>query len=320
MADHLPLGLTWAILALHVLGERRAAVLTGRPRDRRARTRAALFYAGLLTIFLALATPIDALAERLLWIHMIQHMLLLTVAPPLIVLGAPWRSLWRPLPLGFRRTVARTVTRSPGFAPIRAIGRGLVTPVGSLLAFTAGLWLWHLPGAYDLALRSSNVHALEHITFLVVGILFWAQVTGSTPAKPTLPPLARVAYIGAGAVSNVLVAMVLAFAPTALFASYAHLANRPGGITALQDQQIAAGIMWSAGDVPFGIAIALLVQGWLGDQEDRTRRLGGSPGGPAVSLPHKGTPADASHAREQLITEPVAERSRSHAGPWEAST
>ena len=218
MADNLPLGLTWGVLTLHLLGERRATVLTGRPRDRRARTRAALFYAGLLVIFLALATPIDALAEKLLWIHMIQHMLLLTVAPPLIVLGSPWRSLWRPLPLGFRRTIARTVIRSPGFAPIRALGRALVTPLGALLAFTAGLWLWHLPGAYDLALGSSTVHGLEHITFLAVGILFWAQVTASTPAKPTLPPLARIAYVGAGAVSNVLVAMVLAFAPTALFA------------------------------------------------------------------------------------------------------
>jgi putative membrane protein len=285
MADYLPLGLTWAALAWHVLGERRAAVLTGRPRDRRARTRAALFYAGLLTIFVALATPIDALAEKLLWIHMVQHMLLLTVAPPLIVLGAPWRSLWRPLPLGFRRTVARTVIRSPGFAPMRALGRGLVTPVGALLAFTAGLWLWHLPAAYDLALRSSSAHALEHVTFVVVGVLFWAQVTASTPARPTLPRLARLAYVGGGAVANVLVAMILAFAPTALFAPYAHLANRPGGITALQDQQIAAGIMWSAGDVPFGVAIALLVQGWLGDQEERTLLLRGSAVGPEQSLP-----------------------------------
>jgi cytochrome c oxidase assembly factor CtaG len=318
MADYPPLGLTWGLLALHLLGERRATVLTGQPRDRRARTRAALFYAGLLVIFLALATPIDALAEKLLWIHMIQHMLLLTVAPPLIVLGSPWRSLWRPLPLDFRRTVARTVIRSPGFAPIRALGRALVTPLGALLAFTAGLWLWHLPGAYDLALRSSTVHGLEHITFLSVGILFWAQVTASTPAKPTLPPLARIAYVGAGAVSNVLVAMVLAFAPTALFAPYAHLADRPGGITALQDQQIAAGIMWSAGDVPFGIAIALLVQGWLGDQEERTLRLGGSPTGPEESLPNHGTPADASQALKPLITERLAERGSSDV--WEAPT
>lgn len=320
MADSLPLALTLAVLALHVLGERRAVVLTGRPRGRRARTRASLFYAGLLTIFLALATPVDALAQQLLWVHMIQHMLLLTVAPPLIVLGAPWRSLWRPLPLGVRRSVARTVIRSRGFAPIRALGRGLVTPLGAWLAFTAGLGLWHLPAAYDLALRNSNVHALEHITFLAAGILFWAQVTALTPARPTLPPLARVAYVVAGAVPNVLIAMILAFSPTPLYPAYAHLLNRPGGISALQDQQIAAGIMWSAGDVPFAIAIALLVHGWLEDQEARTLRLGGSSTGPTESLPHQSMPAGGSQPLEPPITEANTASRSSQAHPWGPST
>lgn len=273
MAVYLPLALTCLAFVLHLLGERRAAVLTGRPRDARARRRALTFYAGLATIGLAVATPIDAFAQKLLWVHMIQHMLLLTVAAPLIVLGVPWMSLWRPLPLGFRRTVARTVYRSPGFAPVRAVARWLATPLGAWLVFTLGLYAWHLPAAYDLALRSSLVHALEHLTFMLCAMLFWAQVTALPPSRQTLSRLGRVGFVLAGSATNVLLAAVLAFTPEALYPYYVHLLNRPGGISALSDQQIAAGIMWSAGDVPFGIAIAWLVHGWLSEHEARTRAL-----------------------------------------------
>ena len=273
MADSLALALVWAALGLHLVGERRAAILTGRPRGSRARRRAITFYAGLATVFVALATPIDALAEKLLWVHMIQHMLLLTVAAPLIVLGAPWRSLWRPLPLGFRRKLARAAYRSPALAPGRALCRALATPLGAWLMFAGGLYAWHLPAAYELALKHTTVHALQHITFIGCGILFWAHVTGSPPARPVLSRLKRITYVGAGAAANVVIAMILAFSVSALYPHYAHLGHRPGGISALTDQQIAAGIMWSLGDVPFGIAIAWLVHGWLSEEERRTRDL-----------------------------------------------
>jgi putative membrane protein len=282
MAESLPLALVWAALGLHLLGERRAAILTGRPRGSRARRRAITFYAGLATVFVALATPIDTLAEKLLWVHMIQHMLLLTVAAPLIVLGAPWRSLWRPLPLGFRRKVARAAYRSQVLAPARALCRALATPLGAWLIFAGGLYAWHLPAAYDLALKNTTVHALQHITFISCGILFWAQVTASPPARPVLSRARRIAYVGAGAAANVVIAMILAFSVSALYPHYADLVHRPGGISALTDQQIAAGIMWSVGDVPFGIAIAWLVHGWLSDEERRTRDLDELAGLPAL--------------------------------------
>jgi cytochrome c oxidase assembly factor CtaG len=270
MAVYLPLALTCAAFVLHLLGERRASILTGRPRDRRARRRAMTFYAGLATIAVAVATPIDTLAQKLLWVHMLQHMLLLTVAAPLIVLGVPWMSLWRPLPLGFRRRAARLVWSSRGFAPIRAVGAALAGPLGAWLVLTVGLYAWHVPAAYDLALRNAGVHALEHLTFIVCGILFWAQVTASPPARPRLSRPARIAYVLAGSATNVALAAVLAFAPEALYPYYIHLLHRPGGISALSDQQIAAGIMWSAGDLPFGIAIAWLAHGWLSEHEART--------------------------------------------------
>ncbi len=267
MAVYLPLALTCAAFVLHLLGERRAAILTGRPRDRRARRRAMTFYAGLATTAVALATPIDAFAQKLLWVHMIQHMLMLTIAAPLIVLGQPWRSLWRPLPLGFRRKVARAVVRSPRCAPLRALGRVAGSPLGAWVIFVVGLYAWHWPAAYDLALQNTWVHALEHITFITCAILFWAQVTATPPSQRRLSTLQRAAYVFSASIPNVALAAVLAFTPEAIYPFYTHLLNRPGGISALQDQQIAAGIMWSAGDLPFGIAIVWLLYRWLSDVE-----------------------------------------------------
>jgi len=232
-----------------------------------------MFYAGLLTIFLAVATPIETLSKQLLWVHMIQHLLLMGVAAPLIVLGAPWMSLWRPLPLRLRKALARTATRSPRLAPARRLGRALASPVGAWLAFSVNLLGWHLPALYDLTLRNVDVHALEHLTFLAFGILLWMQVIASPPFKPSLPVSWRIGYIASAMLPNVALSMVLAFARSPLYEPYAQLAHRPGGISALADQQIAAGIMWSAGDLPFGIAVALLVQRWLTADEARARMV-----------------------------------------------
>lgn len=307
MAEHLLLGLLWAALALHMLGERRAVVITGRPRDRSARTRALMFYAGLLTIFVALASPIESLAEQLLWAHMIEHLLLLLVAAPLIVISAPWMSLWRPLPLGLRRAVAKTVLRSPYLAPIRAGVRTLGRPHAAWLAFCVNLVFWHVPLMYDLTLRNASAHALEHFTFLLFGIVFWAQVIPSPPLRPSLSYQGRVAYVAAAIIPNVGVSMLLAFSRAPLYAPYAELAHRPGGISALADQQIAAGIMWSAGDLPFGIAIAWLVHLWLSEHELTTSRLGPPSDDTSQDPPvGEGLPSDADALSEVLTSAPAA--------------
>lgn len=270
MVDDLPLVLIVVVFSLHLLGERRAAARTGRPRDRRARRRALTFYAGLLTILVALTGPIDALAGQLFWVHMIQHLLLLVVAAPLIVLSRPWASLWRPFPLRWRRPVARTLARSPFCAPIRGSARALNRPPGAWIAFNLNLVFWHLPGPYDLTLQNIYVHILEHTTFLLFGILFWLQVT-----KAKLPYSLRIGYIAATMLINVGLSIVLAFAQHPLYGPYAELAHRPGGISALADQQIGAGIMWAFGDLPLAIALALLVHSWLATQEARTPHQAG---------------------------------------------
>ncbi len=285
MIDNLPTALVLVAFALHVLGERRATVITGRPRDRGARRRAAMFYAGLLTVVVALQSPLDSLSEQLFWAHMIQHLLLLVVAAPLIVLGRPWMSIWRPLPLGFRRAVARTVMRAPYLAPLRALLRAATSPLGAWILFDLNLVLWHMPGPYDLTLRNTYLHVLEHTTFLAFGILFWSHVTACPPARKRLSYLQRISYVAGSMIPNIGLSMYLGFAQHPLYGAYAALAHRPGGITALADQQIGAGIMWTAGDMPFLLAIVILSQRWFAQDERMTERLGELVGTPLEGDP-----------------------------------
>jgi putative membrane protein len=263
MVVYLPLALVWAAFTLHLAGERRAAAMRRRPRDRQARWRACSFYAGLLTIVIALVSPIDSLSQKLFWVHMIQHVLLLTIAAPLIVVGAPWMSIWRPLPLDFRRQAARAVARSPWLAPLRAAARALGRPLGAWLAFSFDLLLWHIPAAYDSTLSHVWVHACEHITFLLFGILLWAQVLDSPPLRSRLRPDQRVYYIISAAVVGWLLSLVLAFAPEPLYPVYAHIANRPGGISALVDQQLAAGVMLGPGSLTMTVFAFFGLYRWL---------------------------------------------------------
>ena len=269
---YLPVALVWVALALHLEGERRAAKLRGGRRDGIARRRARIFYLGLATIFVALSPPIESLSRKLFWVHMTQHVLLLTVAAPLIVLGAPWLSIWRPLPLSWRRATARAVARSPRWRPVRVLARALGRPLGAWLAFTVDLVVWHIPALYDATLNSVAVHAVEHTTFLLAGILLWAQVLVSPPLRLRLEPLQRVYYIVAGAVVGWVISLVLAFAPAPLYPFYAHLSHRPGGISALVDQQLAAGVMLVPGSLTMTIFVFVGLYRWLGQDEDARRR------------------------------------------------
>ncbi|MDQ6821293.1 MAG: cytochrome c oxidase assembly protein [Actinomycetota bacterium] len=267
--SNLPLALVLLALALHVLGERRAAIKTGRPRSVVARRRTFCFYVGLASTLIALVGPIDALAPKLFWVHMTQHVLLLTLAAPLIVLGAPWMATWRPLPLGFRRSVARAIAFSPTLAPLRALGRLLGRPGPAWLAFSANLVFWHLPFAYDLTLRSTGIHVLEHITFVLFSILLWAQVLESPPLRRRLSAIHRVYYIIGATVVGWVISLVLAFASHPLYSGYAQLAHRPGGISALADQQLAAGIMLGPGSLAATLYVFVALYRWLGKTEEQ---------------------------------------------------
>jgi cytochrome c oxidase assembly factor CtaG len=136
------------------------------------------------------------------------------------------------------------------------------------VAFTADLVLWHIPAVYDLTLSHIAVHALEHTTFLVFGVLLWAQVIESPPLRARLRLDQRVYYIVLASVPGWIISLFLAFAPSALYPGYAQLAFRPGGISALTDQQIAAGIMLVPGSLTMSIFVFIGLYRWLGAEEE----------------------------------------------------
>lgn len=228
------------------------------------------FLGAIIALLLAASAPIDTLSSRFFWIHMVQHLLLLIVTAPLCVAGAPCYPLWMGMPGGLRRLFKALASMKVGRA-FYWLGRALRRPVISIGLLFIGTWLWHWPALYDLALTNETVHDwLEHSTFLAVSIIYWTQVIPSPPFYPIQGYLKRIAFLGAAIAQNVALAALIGFAPAPLYAPYAHQLPVLGQLTPLQDQQFGAGIMWTFGDVPFGVAISIFVQRWLASQSDDT--------------------------------------------------
>jgi putative membrane protein len=272
-----PLVLVVLLALLYFLGGRRT--VTPARTQGSQRWRGACFYAGLIVLLVALSSPLDLLSEQLFWAHMVQHVLLLMVSAPLIVLARPWIRLWRALPLSGRRSLARGLGQGRRAAPLRALSRMLGTPAVSFVLFSGVLLAWHVPTMFDATLRSEALHALEHTLFFTTALMFWKQVIHSPPLRASLLAPQRVLYaVGAMIVSWGL-AVVLALAPNPLYDFYAHQASRPGGISALADQQLAAGIMWVPGSITFLIVVFAYVHRWLMPPTPPTRahRLASQP-------------------------------------------
>jgi putative membrane protein len=242
---------------LYAVGARRSRLRRTGP----AVIRILAFYAGLLAVVVALESPIDRLAGRYFWVHMLQHELLLMVGPPLVLLGKPFLVMWRAVPLARRRQVARKLVKSAGWHAVwRSTASGR-TPRAAWSMFMANFVLWHLPYAYDLTLQHPGIHMLEHALFFLTAINFWARVIPSRPIHRLRERSDLVAYLaGAALVDNVFDTVFVA-APHSLYSHYADLARAPGALSALTDQSIAGGVMNLIGSLAlYGALIILLRQ------------------------------------------------------------
>jgi putative membrane protein len=149
------------------------------------------------------------------------------------------------------------------------VGRWLGQPAISCALLISGIWVWHWPPLYDFALTNDIIHDWgEHLTFLAVSVLFWMQVIPMPPFRTRLNYIGRMGCVGVAVVQNLVLAVLIGFAQVPLYAPYAHLGTISGGFSALQDQQFGAGIMWTFGDLPFGIAFSILLHRWLVSQSD----------------------------------------------------
>lgn len=227
-----------------------------------------IFFTGAIAVFLlAVSAPIDILSGRLFWVHMVQHLLLLIVMAPLLVASAPLFPLWLGLPQQARWLIQASVKPTARHA-FYHIGHWLRQPAISCGLLIIGVWIWHWPALYDLALTNDLIHDwCEHLIFQLVSILFWTQIIPSYPYRPRLSYLGRLGLLGIAIAQNVVLAAVIGFAPAPLYIPYIH-ATVAGGLSTLQDQEFGAGIMWTFGDIPFGIAISVIFQKWLASQSD----------------------------------------------------
>ncbi len=231
--------------------------------------RTVLFFLGLATLVLALASGIEVLAGELFSVHMLQHMLLTTAAAPLLMLGAPIRPILRGLPAAIRRSVVRPLSAS---ALVRGALHFVRHPLVAVAIYVGGLYLWHWPALYDAAVESTGLHALEHAHFLIGALLFWSVVIDPEPFKGTLPYAARIVYVLlAGAAQNTLLGGLLAFSTRVLYTHYLEPTARLG-IDTLTDQRVGGAIMWVPGDAIFLVAASGAFFMWLDNEEREQRR------------------------------------------------
>ena len=257
-----------AVAWAYARGFRRLQERTGR----RHAGRAVAFGAGLVVVVVMLSVPVEHAALDRLWVHMVQHEVLVTVAAPLLILGNPLPALMRALPSGSRKVVApwwrklsRSHARPTGWA---------AWAVTAFLAQTLAFWAWHAPDLYEAALRSEWVHRLQHASFLGTALFFWWAVIGGRR---------RSLYGGAVAVNFAAALQGVALGAFITFSGrvwYPFYAERIGGsLTPLEDQQVAGVIMWGPGGAPYLVAAVILFMAWLGGDEL------GEDGGPRRDVP-----------------------------------
>jgi putative membrane protein len=214
---------------------------------------------GWLSVLVALSTPLDRLAHASFAAHMVQHLLLIVCAAPLLLLADPFAALCWALPAPVRSHAGRLLR--PG-TPLRTLWRGLTTVWVAWLAHVAAVWLWHLPSAYDAAVADRVVHDVEHLAFFGTAVLFWWPIVQPAPRLrvPTAYGI-RVGYLVLSALQGALLGLLLAMSRESWYRAY----------PSAEDQSLGGLVMWGIGGAVDMLAVLILVGRYLGSQ-DRAER------------------------------------------------
>jgi putative copper resistance protein D len=228
------------------------------------RSRTIAFLAAMAALAFALISGIGRYDTSLFSIHMVQHVLLMLVAAPLIALSAPITLILR---LASPSTRKRWILPFLNSRPVRF----LTFPVTDWIIFTGVMWASHFSPLFNAALEDPLVHDFEHALFLTTALLFWWPAVGVDPSPWRMGHPVRIVHVFMQMTQNTFLAVVILNVPTPLYAHYATLV-RSWGPNVMDDQRLAAGIMWLAGDLIFLTAIMVLVAGWMRAEGRTTAR------------------------------------------------
>ena len=222
--------------------------------------RATLFALGDMVVLLALVSPLDTLGDTYLFsAHMLQHLLLILVAPPLLLLGVP--------PRLFEQLLC--------WAPARRAERLLGHPAVAWVLGMGTLWLWHAPVLYQAALGNEGIHICQHLSFLVTATIFWWPVVAPAPLR-RLNSLGAVPYLLASSVTSSVLGVILTFAPPDLYPFYLHPVDTLGilsvlrgqwGLTVRADHQLGGLLMWMLSSPVYLVALAAVLARWYSEPE-----------------------------------------------------
>ena len=225
------------------------------------------FLSGLAVMAVALLSPVDGVGDSLFWMHMVQHLLLTLVGPPLLVAGRPTVVFLWACPRPVRRRLGRLWSGVGLGKPVLA----LLDPRMVWLVFTANFLVWHLPGPFEFALGHEDIHELEHASFVLTGLMFWSVILAPAPRPGwNRQPIgfgARLLFLIGNGVLTGFPGALMVLAPRALYPIQA-LRSAEWGLSGLEDQQIAGAIMWVIGGFLYLCAGSWLFMRWL-DEADR---------------------------------------------------
>jgi len=209
--------------------------------------RLASFISGLIILWLAIGSPMDGFADALLSAHMVEHLLLMSVVPPLLLWGLPVVPLLRGLPEPLHRNVVGPLWKMP---ILRSFGRWVVMPLFAWLAMNVTYLAWHVPAAYDFALENEIWHDIEHLCFLGTSILFWWCILRPWPARKVNERWGILIFLIMADIVNSLISAFLAFCGRPVYTFYVDHPNA-FNLSPLEDQVLGAAIMWVVGSLVF---------------------------------------------------------------------
>lgn len=243
----LPVTLTFSIVVTALIYLRGWIAIRKTRRVQFSGLRLASFLGGLAVLWLAIGSPMDVFADALLSAHMVEHLLLMSAVPPLLLLGLPVVPLLRGLPKVILRWIVGPLVRLPR---LRSLGHWLVIPSVAWIAMNVTFLAWHVPRAYDFALEHENWHAVEHLCFLSTSILFWWCILRPWPSARNQHGWGILIYVLSADVVNTLLSAFLVFCDRPIYQFYVDHRN-PFNILPLEDQVLGAVIMWVVGSLAF---------------------------------------------------------------------